>query len=107
MPGRPVSPSGMTSPSQRQTDVPTAYDTVATEYAAHLPDLRAETALDRAMLDPFIAAVNTLPGANTLDGGCGAGRVTRYLADRGCDVQGVDLSPGMIAVARRDHPDLR
>lgn len=32
--------------------------------------------------------------------------MSRYLADRGCWVTGVDLSPGMVAVARRDHPDL-
>ncbi len=29
-----------------------------------------------------------------------------YFADRGCLVEGVDLSSGMIAMARRDHPDL-
>ncbi|MFV2084801.1 class I SAM-dependent methyltransferase [Micromonospora sp. LOL_021] len=38
-----------------------------------------------------------------LDAGCGAGRMSRYLADRDCRVVGVDLSPGMIAMARRDH----
>ena len=96
----------MTSPKQQAADVRSAYDTVASDYAAHFPDVGAETQLDRAMLDAFVAAVGSRPDARVLDAGCGAGRISRYLADRGCDVQGIDLSPGMIAMARRDHPDL-
>ena len=30
-----------------------------------------------------------------------------YLAARGVSICGVDLSPGMVAMARRDHPELR
>jgi SAM-dependent methyltransferase len=41
------------------------------------------------------------------DVGCGPGRVTAHLASLGLDVFGVDLSPAMVAVARRAHPDLR
>ena len=81
-----------------------AYDTVADDYAAHLPDTRAEAALDLAMLDHFAATVGA--SGPVLDAGCGAGRMTRYLADRGCSVEGLDLSPAMVAAARRDHPDL-
>lgn len=81
-----------------------AYDTVAADYAALLPDTRAEAALDLAMIDAFIAAVGA--GARVLDAGCGAGRMSRYLADRGLVVHGVDLSPAMVAVAARQHPDL-
>ncbi|KGN37858.1 methyltransferase [Knoellia subterranea KCTC 19937] len=86
-----------------------AYDVVASLYAEHLPDTRAESALDLAVLDAFIAAVLAGPAGHegqVLDAGCGAGRVSRYVADRGCHVTGVDLSPGMIEMARRDHPDL-
>ena len=82
-----------------------AYDTVAEEYAARLPDTRAEAALDLAMVDALAAAAGPAE-ARVLDAGCGAGRMSRYLADRGCAVEGVDLSPGMVAMARRDHPDL-
>ena len=39
------------------TDVRHAYDTVASDYAERLPDTRAETALDLAMVDAFVAAV--------------------------------------------------
>jgi ubiquinone/menaquinone biosynthesis C-methylase UbiE len=82
-----------------------AYDTVAADYASRFPDTRAEAPLDLAMVDAFAEALPG-PGCQVLDAGCGAGRMSRYLADRGCRVEGVDLSPGMVAMARRDHPDL-
>nr|WP_272954879.1 class I SAM-dependent methyltransferase [Kribbella shirazensis] len=46
------------------------------------------------------------PAGPVLDVGCGPGRTTALLAARGLRVVGIDLSPGMIEVARRDHPDL-
>ena len=84
-----------------------AYDTVAQAYAARLPDTRAETAADLAMVHAFAAAVSQDDHPRVLDAGCGAGRMSAYLAARGCQVEGVDLSPGMVAMARRDHPELR
>lgn len=83
-----------------------AYDTLAQDYAARLPDTRAEAPLDLAMVDAFVSVVTREGGGHVLDAGCGAGRMSRYLADRGCRVHGVDLAPGMVAMARRDHPDL-
>jgi SAM-dependent methyltransferase len=83
-----------------------AYDTVAEDYANHLPDTRAEAPLDLAMVDAFADAVTATTAGRVLDAGCGAGRMSRYLADRGCRVEGVDLSSGMVARARRDHQDL-
>ena len=83
-----------------------AYDTVAEDYAAYLPDTRAEAPLDLAMVDAFAEALTSGGDPRVLDAGCGAGRMSRYLAERGCRVEGVDLSPSMIAMARRDHRDL-
>jgi ubiquinone/menaquinone biosynthesis C-methylase UbiE len=83
-----------------------AYDTVAEDYASYLPDTRAEARLDLAMIDAFAEAVTSGEEARVLDAGCGAGRMSRYLADRGCLVEGVDLSEHMVAIARRDLPDL-
>jgi 2-polyprenyl-3-methyl-5-hydroxy-6-metoxy-1,4-benzoquinol methylase len=40
-------------------------------------------------------------GTRVLDIGCGVGRWSRWLAARGAEVTGVDLSPTMIAEARR------
>ncbi|WP_369054328.1 class I SAM-dependent DNA methyltransferase [Kineococcus terrestris] len=87
-----------------------AYDTVASDYATHLPDVRAESSLELAVLDAFAEAVTAGVAAGAgpvLDAGCGTGRITRYLAERGCAVEGVDLSPGMVAEARRHHPGHR
>jgi SAM-dependent methyltransferase len=41
------------------------------------------------------------PGTRALDVGCGVGRWSRVLARRGAHVTGIDLSPTMIAQARR------
>lgn len=83
-----------------------AYDTVAQDYATYLPDTRAEAPLDLAMIDAFCEAVTSGDDARVLDAGCGTGRMSRYLADRGCLVEGIDLAPNMIAMARRDHATL-
>ncbi|HEY8718217.1 class I SAM-dependent methyltransferase [Pengzhenrongella sp.] len=83
-----------------------AYDTVAQDYATYLPDTRAEAPLDLAMIDAFAEAATSGDSPRVLDAGCGAGRMSRYLADRGCRVEGVDLSSSMVAMARRAHRDL-
>jgi ubiquinone/menaquinone biosynthesis C-methylase UbiE len=93
-------------PPDHADGVRRAYDTVAEDYAAHLPDTRAESPLDLAMVDAFADAVGTRAGAHVLDAGCGTGRMSRYLAARGCSVEGIDLSPGMVEMARRDGGDL-
>ncbi len=87
-------------------DVRRAYDTVAEDYAAYLPDTRAEAPLDLAMIGAFAEAVTSSDDARVLDAGCGTGRMSRYVAERGCLVEGVDLSSNMVAMARRDHHDL-
>ncbi|MCW6006414.1 class I SAM-dependent methyltransferase [Micromonospora sp. CPCC 205371] len=46
-------------------------------------------------------------GARVADVGCGPGRVTTLLHDLGLDAYGIDLSPGMLAVARKTYPHLR
>ncbi len=56
------------------------------------------------MIDHFVGQLGEAP--DVLDAGCGTGRMSRYLTDRGCQVRGIDLSAGMIRMARRDHPDI-
>ncbi|WP_432523222.1 class I SAM-dependent methyltransferase [Kineococcus sp. SYSU DK006] len=84
-----------------------AYDTVARSFAALLPGLEAETALDVAVLGDFARRCRTADLGPVADVGCGAGRVSAHLAAAGLDVTGYDLSPGMVRVAREDHPGLR
>jgi SAM-dependent methyltransferase len=45
------------------------------------------------------------PGFATLDFGCGEGRVSRDLAERGHRVIGFDGAPGMVDAAREAHPE--
>jgi SAM-dependent methyltransferase len=52
----------------------------------------------RLALEPWLKVKR---GARVLDVGCGIGRWSRLLAARGALVRGVDLSPTMIAEARR------
>ncbi|HEY0474942.1 MAG TPA: class I SAM-dependent methyltransferase [Kribbella sp.] len=85
--------------------VRTSYDRVADNYVEmNLGDITTYPWL-RAAIDGFAAAVHGL--GPVLDVGCGPGGVTAYLAERGLDVSGVDLSARMIDHARRLHPDQR
>ena len=91
------------------------YDLVAADYADLLRDNMASRPEHRSMLALFAELVSVGVGAQreagpakpVADIGCGPGRITPYLAGLGLDVFGIDLSPGMIEVARREHPELR
>ena len=86
-----------------------AYDTVAPDYAELLRTELDRNLFERAMLAAFAELVRA-PGAAegpVGDLGCGPGRVTAHLEALGVDAFGVDLSPGMVAVARKEHPGLR
>lgn len=47
------------------------------------------------------------PGMKLLDVGCGNGSLTKKLQERGADVTGIDASEAMLALARRDYPQIR
>ncbi|WP_246092145.1 class I SAM-dependent methyltransferase [Oryzihumus leptocrescens] len=85
----------------------TSYDTVAGSYAALLEDELDARPVDRGLLAAFAETATTAGLGPVGDLGCGPGRVTGHLASLGVDAFGVDLSPGMVAEARRRHPDLR
>lgn len=96
----------MTEPSDvRATRA--AYNTVAADYADLLRSELAAKPFDRAMLGTFAELVDSAGGAEVADLGCGPGRITAHLDSLGLAVFGIDLSPEMVAVARRDHPSLR
>ncbi|MDT0347630.1 class I SAM-dependent DNA methyltransferase [Streptomyces litchfieldiae] len=88
-------------------DTRTSYDTVATSYAETVRDLLDQTPYERATLALFADLVRTAGGGPVADVGCGPGRITAHLSQLGVDTFGIDLSPAMIEVARREHPDLR
>lgn len=82
-----------------------SYDAVAQDYDEHFRDELAGKPLDRAMLSLFAELVQVRSGP-VIDAGCGTGRNTAFLHGLGLDVSGIDLSSGMLAVARRNHPEL-
>lgn len=80
-----------------------AYDVVADAYADHFRSTEPEQPIDLAMIDHFAGLLHQ--PRRVLDAGCGAARLMPYLAALGCQVQGVDLSEGMIRRAQQDHPE--
>ncbi|MGW0819881.1 class I SAM-dependent DNA methyltransferase [Streptomyces sp. NPDC002845] len=83
-----------------------SYDAIAPDYAERFRDGLA-VPLDRAVVTCFADLVKATGTAPVADIGCGPGDVTARLHDLGLSVFGVDVSPGMVALARRAHPELR
>ena len=81
-----------------------SYDAVAEQYARELADELLSKPVDRALYSCFAELVGL--GGTVGDVGCGPGHITSHLADLGLDPVGVDLSSGMIEIARRRHPEL-
>ena len=84
-----------------------AYDTVAADYADVLRTELSNKPQDRALLAAFAELVLGTGNDPVADLGCGPGRVTAHLHSLGLGAFGVDLSPEMVAIARRDHPGLQ
>ena len=85
----------MSNPADRTTRT---YDAHAQTYA----QINRSTAPVQPMLDRF---ERHCPAGTVLDVGCGHGRDARYFAAHGCRVTGVDLSMGLLAIARQTAPD--
>lgn len=83
-----------------------SYDLLADHVADAWRDELDRKPYDRAVLSVFAELVRAGGGLVT-DVGCGAGRISGWLNQAGLDVEGIDLSPGMLAAARRDYPGLR
>jgi SAM-dependent methyltransferase len=79
-----------------------SYDAVAAGYSALFADELAGQPVFRSMLALFAE----LASGPTADVGCGPGHVTAFLHGQGLDVFGVDLSPGMVAQARANYPQV-
>ncbi len=83
------------------------YDFSAAHYASAVGTTVTaafERPIDRATLNAFAEDLVAVTNALVLDIGCGVGRVTKYLHERGLDVQGLDRSSEMISAARRPIP---
>jgi len=85
-------------------DVRDSYDSAAAAYAEHLSAELERKPLDRHLLNRF--AEETRGRGLVADLGCGPGHVARYLSQQGVTIVGLDISPGMVAIARSSNPDL-
>jgi len=82
-----------------------AHDVLAEWYVENLDGLLDRMPIDRAVLNLFCELTLAADlGSVVGDIGCGTGRLAPYLAARGLSPHGIDLSPGMVKVARRDYP---
>jgi ubiquinone/menaquinone biosynthesis C-methylase UbiE len=89
----------------RTEELRDAHNVLAEVYAERLAGDLERMPEDRAVLGLFCELVRDAGlGPDVADVGCGTGRLDPYLAAQGLSPRGVDLSPEMIKVARREQP---
>jgi len=76
------------------------HDALAEGYAGFFAPVTARA------IAPLLEAVRIAPGIRLLDVATGSGGLAAEAARRGAQVVGVDLSSGMLEVARRLHPGI-
>jgi 2-polyprenyl-3-methyl-5-hydroxy-6-metoxy-1,4-benzoquinol methylase len=59
---------------------------------------------NKEQIDLIESILPNVNGLEIMDIGCGTGRMSRYFADRGAEVLGIDFSPGTIDIARSISP---
>jgi ubiquinone/menaquinone biosynthesis C-methylase UbiE len=65
-----------------------------------------EGPIDRSLMLAFVELIKRQTVGRVADVGCGPGRAAAFMAQRGLDVIGVDVSQEMLAVARTAHPHI-
>ncbi|HEX6311603.1 MAG TPA: class I SAM-dependent methyltransferase [Acidimicrobiia bacterium] len=83
-------------------DIAAGYDRAASGYTEEFAAELDRKPFDRDLLTEFAAA--TAGRGLVLDVGCGPGHVAAFLAARGVDVGGVDISARMAAIGRLRQP---
>ncbi len=76
------------------------YDEIAEEYC-EITEREGDRKFQKKMLDKTLGFLP--PNPRIIDLGCGDGRDTQYLSNKGADVVGIDLSRGMINLARKKY----
>jgi SAM-dependent methyltransferase len=86
------------------------YDVAAPRYVQFVGteiSSATEGPMDQALLVAFVELVKRQTIDLVADVGCGPGRAAAFMAERGLDVVGVDVSQAMLAAARSAHPFIR
>jgi SAM-dependent methyltransferase len=80
---------------------------MAQQYAELFRTALDDAPLDRALLGAFAEMVRRdHPDPQLLEVGSGPGTTAAYLHRLGMPVRGIDLSPAMVELARREHPEI-
>ncbi len=73
----------------------------------HVLYKKRDDAEARAFIDRLLEELRLPENARVLDLACGKGRHSKYLAEKGCDTVGLDISPASITFARQfEHEKL-
>ena len=83
---------------QKKKGVINDYDDIAKEYAEEF----FEDTSDNKYIDAFL---ESLQGTKILDAGCGNGKDCKYISEKGFDINGIDLSVGMLNIAKEKVPN--
>lgn len=75
------------------------YNTFAPQFVKHF-----ERKLDITELDTFLEIIPQ--GGTVLDAGCGSARDSAYIISKGYTALGIDLSEGLLAEAKKIHPEV-
>lgn len=91
---------GTQTRAERQAVQAAAFDRIGERYDEAFPHKEGQLAAGEWLIGRLPA------GTRVLDVGCGTGLPTaRQLVDAGCHVTGIDISEGMLQLARRDVPE--
>lgn len=83
-------------------EVRDAYGRRAEEYVERAFSPEGMHELDRKLISRWGAGLS----GHLIDAGCGPGRWTGFLRDQGCDIEGVDLVPRFVEIARSRFPGI-
>jgi len=115
-PGSPTSRSPLAAAGYRDVDADASvranrgwWDQAAPDYLAEHADHLGDRALvwgPEGLREADARLLGDVRGRRVLEVGCGAAQGSRWLADAGADVVGLDLSAGMLAQGRLADPGL-
>ncbi|MET8832115.1 class I SAM-dependent methyltransferase [Streptomyces sp. NPDC004610] len=92
--------------TEHQEETRTAYDGIVDVYVSAFANRLETQPFARNMIATFAELVRGTGNTRVADVGCGPGHLTAMLNEWGLDAFGIDLSPAMVAHARRAHPTL-
>lgn len=82
-----------------------SYDAIASDYVEQQVNPLYPNSFETFLLNYFIQQIDAQK--TVCDVGCGPGQVAAYLHEQAIPTIGIDLSSGMVAQARKLHPDIR